>query len=49
MAILPKLPKNRMKLKEFTLLAFIALLAIQSSARTLIHSAIVFIDTFNNA
>ena len=33
----------------FALPAMIALLAVQSSAQTFIHNAILFIDTFNNA
>ena len=32
-----------------TLLAMVALSAVQSSAQTFIHNAILFIDTFNNA
>ena len=36
-------------LNSFALLAFIALSAAQSSAQTHIHSAIVVIDTSNNA
>ena len=37
------------KPKDKSLLAFIALSAAQSSAQTHIHSAIVVIDTSNNA
>ena len=36
-------------MKDLSLLAFIALSAIQSSAQTRIHSAILVIDTCNNA